>query len=345
MASANSTFSLALDGIFAEVLLGSGSTQTSNIKFEVNNKAKTNESYNNVNEKGAQYTVTITIKSDNKHVKGDIIIKQVFYVLNDYQPYAFNPNYYNDETKSVRTKGKVVGDKWVMQMNIEEVFQMKNGRDIFAYFADGNNVESNPEIEFAFRNASHAGIAYGAPAFNDHVLGLTEPMSVASKTAEMQYAVTLKNTERMVRNFDVVFDNPFKAGSAAQVSIDGNKIGGDYVNTASSVKVVDISNQNIYSWSSNNLALSSVAKNGYKLQESMVSVAYSFVTTEDDYKTFVGNLAPGSKFDIDANGKITYDNLGSTLVPSYTLHVEATVTFENLSVVKVIIPVKIKGQK
>ena len=111
------------------------------------------------------------------------------------------------------------------------------------------------------------------------------------------------------------------------------------------MKVVDISNQNIYSWSSNNLALSSVAKNGYKLQESMVSVSYSFVTTEDDYKTFVGNLAPGSTFDIDANGKITYDNLGSTLVPSYTLHVEATVTFENLSVVKVIIPVKIKGQK
>lgn len=294
VAQANTPFSLALDGIFAEVTLVNNATQTSNIKFEVNNKAKTDETYKNVDNKGAKYSVTITIKSDNKQVKGDVIVKQVFYVLNDYQPYVFNPNYYNEATKSVRTKGKVANGKWVMQMNIEEAFEMKNGRDIFAYFADGNNVLSNPQIAFAFRNANHAGIAYGAPEFAANVLGLTAPMSVSSKTAQMQYTVQLKNTERMVRSFDVVFDNPFKAGNAAQVSLDGNKIGGDNANAASSVKVVDISGQNIYSWVNNSLALSSIAKDGYKLNASMVNVTYKFDETESDYKTFVGNLAPGT---------------------------------------------------
>lgn len=345
-AVANNTFSLALDGIYAEVTLGNGNTQTSNIKFEVDNKAKTEESYKDVDGKGAEYTVTITIKSDNKKVKGDIVVKQVFYVKNDYQPYVFNPNFYNEATKCVRTKGKVVGGKWVMQMNIEEVFEMKGGRDIFGYFADGNNVESTPQIEFAFRTASHAGIAYGAPDFADHVLGLTAPLAVASKTAQMQYTVTLKNTERMTRPFDVVFDNPFKSGNAATVTIDGNKIGGDTANAAKSLSVVDLSNQTIYSWVGSGLALSSVATStqGYNLTPAMVSVDYKFVTTDSDYQKFVGNLAPGSTFTIDSNGVIIYDNLGSTLVPTYHLNVEATVTFENISVVKVNIPVTVQGE-
>ena len=295
---------------------------------------------------GSEYTVSISIKSDNKKVKGDIVVKQVFYVKNDYQPYVFNPNFYNEATKCVRTKGKVVGGKWVMQMNIEEVFEMKGGRDIFGYFADGNNVESTPQIEFAFRTASHAGIAYGAPDFADHVLGLTAPLAVASKTAQMQYTVTLKNTERMTRPFDVVFDNPFKSGNAATVTIDGNKIGGDTANAAKSLSVVDLSNQTIYSWVGSGLALSSVATStqGYNLTAAMVSVDYKFVTTDSDYQKFVGNLAPGSTFTIDSNGVIIYDNLGSTLVPTYHLNVEATVTFENLSVVKVNIPVTVQGE-
>ncbi len=351
-ALANTTFSLALDGIYAEVTLGNGNTQTSNIKFEVDNKAKTEESYKDVDGKGAEYTVTITIKSDNKKVKGDIVVKQVFYVKNDYQPYGFNPNFYNEATQLVRTKGRQEGGKYVMQLNIvEHVFAMKNGRNILEYFADGNNVESTPQIEFALRTKDdkgntydHAGIAYGAPHFADHVIGLTAPLAVASKTAHMQYTVTLKNTERMTRYFDIVFDNPFKSGNAAAVTIDGNKIGGDTANAAKNLSVVDLSNQTIYSWVTSGLALSSYATSDYYLTPEMVSVDYKFVTTDPDYQKFVGNLPPDS-FTIDANGVIHYDNkISSTLVPTYHLNVVATVTFEKISVVKVNIPVTVQGE-
>lgn len=350
-ALANTTFSLALDGIYAEVTLGNGNTQTSNIKFEVNNKAKTEESYKDVDGNGAKYTITITIKSDDKKKRGDVVVKQEFYVKNDYQPYVFNPNFYNEATDCVRTKGKVVGGKWKMQMSIEEVFEMKGGRDIFDYFADGNNVESTPEIEFAFCTKDdkgnpydNTGFAYGAPHFADHVLGLTAPLAEASKTAHMQYTVTLKNTERMTRPFDVVFDNPFKSGNAATVTI-YDKIGGDTANAAKSLSVVDYKNQTIYSWVGSGLALSSLATStsGYNLTPEMVSVKYKFVE-DSEYQKFVGNLAPDS-FTYDENtGVIHYDSLGAGLVPTYHLNFEATVTFENISVVKVNIPVTVQGE-
>ena len=344
-AVADSPFSLAQDGIFCEVTLGSGNTETSAIKFEVNNLCKTDETYKNVDGRGAEYTVAITVKSDNKKVKGDVIVKQVFYVLNDYQPYKPNPNYaYSDNPIVVRTKGKVVNNQWVMQMNIEEVFEMKGGRDIFQYFADGNNVASTPEIAFGFRSTTHYGIEYNGSTFPAHVVGLTAPLATATKTAEMKYTVMLVNGEEMVRPFDIIFRNPFKAGDAAAVTIDGNKIGGSTANAASSVKVVDLDNQLIYSWVNNALGLSSLAKDGYKLDDSMVSVSYAWVTGESDYQTFVGNLAPNTTFTL-TDGVVTFNNLGATLERSYTLHIKATVTFKDLSEVYVTIPVKIKGSK
>lgn len=77
----------------------------------------------------------------------------------------------------------------------------------------------------------------------------------------------------------------------------------------------------------------------------MVSVAYKWDTSEADYKTFVNNLAPGTTFSeqIAADGIVTFNNLGATLERSYTLHVKATVTFDDLSEVSLTIPVEVKG--
>lgn len=334
-----------VQGLFSEILLGNAPTQTSNIQFEINNLCLTNQTYGPFNPVGpATYTITITIPSDNKQVKPNIVITRVFTVLNDYQPYKANPNYkVSDDPITVMTKGKVVGGSWAMQMSIAETFEMRSGRDIFSYFADNNNVASTPIIDFDFVGA-HNGIAYGAPKFSDHVVGLTAPLTSASVDANMQYTVFLLNGEKINRPVKIIFTNPFKAGNSGSVSINGNKIGGDSANAATQVKVVDTNNEDIYKWSNNALSLTSLATNSYKLTGNIVSVSYAFNTTETDYRNFVGNLAPGTIFGIDsATGVISFDNLGATLQPSYTLHVKATVTFEDLSQVVCTIPVMIKG--
>lgn len=55
-------------------------------------------------------------------------------------------------------------------------------------------------------------------------------------------------------------------------------------------------------------------------------------------------LDPASTFSIDpVTGIVTYENLGSALIPSYNLTVKATVTFANLSQVECLIPFEVKG--
>lgn len=344
-ATANNEFVLDQDGIKCNVTLGNNTTETSKIEFNVNNKCKTDDSYQNVNGRGAQYTVTITVKADNES-RGDVIVTQVFQVLNDYTPYLFNKNYYNEAIKAVETKGKVVDGKWSLQMDIEEVFAMVDGQNIFQYYSSAkNNVAADPAISFGFTSASHTGIDY-TQGDNTGTVKLTAPLNVnePSKTAHMQYEITLKNGEKMIKPFDIIFKNPFKSGSdIASVTINGNKIGGDKADASESVKIVDLENEVIYSWVNDALALSDLATNGYKLASDMVSVAYAWDETEQSYKTFTGNLAPGTTFTLE-DGEIAFDNLGATLVPSYTLHINATVTFKDLSEIVVRIPVVIKGQ-
>ena len=162
----------------------------------------------------------------------------------------------------------------------------------------------------------------------------------------MSYKVQLVNGENIIRPFDVEFDNPFKAGSAAQLTLRANDLGVVTVNTATSVKIEDLNNETILSWINNHLALSSVATDKYKLNASMVSVLYDFDETETSYKNIKQQLTPDSKFEVDKNtGVVTFYNGGSSLVPTYTVHVVATVTFRDLSVIEVRIPVLIKGEK
>lgn len=345
--TANSTVSLVAEGVSCEATLGDGNTQTANIKFSVNNNVKTQNTYKNVDNKGAEYTVTITIASDSKTTRGDVKIVQKFYVLDKCVPYGFNPNYYAGDVDGkkdvVITKGKLVDGTWALEMNISEVFEMLNGQNIFGYY---NTVNNAAAISFSLNPDPQSGISYVESGSNG-TISLTAPLTTTHKFAGMKYTVTLVNGETCEFFFNIMFKNPFVAGNCDKVSLDGNARGAVTCDVKPSVLVVEADNasQEIYSWNaaSNALELSSVAQNPYHVTTS--TVTYEFVRNSD-YNTFVGNLDPAATFGIDpATGVVTYDNLGATLIPTYNLTVKATVTFSNLSQVECLIPFEVKGQR
>ena len=341
-AFANTPFILYRDGIRCETLLNDGDTQTANIAFFIDNKVKTENTYKDFDGKGAQYVVTLTIKSDNNKVKPDIVVKQVFYVREDCKAYEFNPNYYAGDIEGhkdvVITKGKIVNNTWKLEMQISEVFKMIDGKNIFQYYNTINNVNG---IEFTLIDPK-TGVKYTYNrAQNNGTLELTAALDKASLYAKMKYDLLLENGEKCTFEFNVKFVNPFVAGKSEAVVLNGNAVGAVTVKTAPQVLVNDLDGKAIYKWLTNALGLTDLAKNTYKVAEP--TVKYEFVKDEA-YNTFVGNLDPKATFKIDAStGVITYDNLGATLVPSYNLKVKATVTFANLSVVTCEIPVTVKG--
>lgn len=345
-AQANNTFTITNDGISCETTLGSSDTQTSNIKFSVDNKVKTENTYKDFDGKGAQYVVTITIPSNNKAVRGDVVVKQTFYVREDCKEYTFNPNYYAGTVQGkenvVITKGKVVGGSWKLEMNISEVFQMINNRNIFSYF---NTVNNATAINFALDPAGQPNVSYTQSSGNG-TIALTAPLTTKELFAGMKYDVTLVNGEKCTFKFNILFRNPFVATKGAALSLNGNEIGKVEVDTKPSVLVNDVDGKAIYSWnaSSRALVLSSLALNGYKLNASDVTVTYAFKNTQA-YKDFTNNLDPASTFGINAStGVVTYENLGAVLIKSYDLEIEATVSFGNISKVTCSIPFSVKGQ-
>ncbi len=347
-APANGTFSKADYGVSCEVALGSGNTQTANIKFMVNNDVLTQNTYKNVDGKGAEYTVTITIPSNNKAARGDVKIVQKFYVLDECKEYDFNPNFYagtvNGKPNVVITKGKLINGKWTLEMNISEVFKMIGGKNIFEYFNTVNNAKS---IQFSLDPATQTDVTYTQSATNGTVKlvkALTEDYIFAS----MKYEVELVNGEDCEFHFNIKFNNPFTNGVSKGLELNGNITGEAKVDVKPSVIVVESDNRNqaIYSWNSTakGLVLSDVANNVYKV--AAPTVKYEFVK-DAEYNTFYGNLdiQHGAKFEIDpSTGMVTYDNLGATLIPSYNLQVKATVTFADLSEVVCYIPFTVKGK-
>lgn len=324
-------------GIEVETLLNSGETQTSNIKVDINEKVLTQNSYDNVNNKGAQYTVTVTIPSDNKKVLGDIVLTQVFYVKETCTAYKFNPLYWNADKKVAEVNGTAVNNQWVMDMKIAEVFEMIKGENIFGYFKNVNNAK---DIDFSLEPSTQKGVAYDE---TNNVISLNAPLSTPTLTAGMKYVVTLDNKETCTFKFDVEFINPFIAGTAKAVSLNGNQIGGATTEAAPSVVV----NQSVepyaavYAWDSaaKKLALTKAAASYYVAEP---TVKYEFVK-DKAFEAFDGQLnKEKTTFKIDeTTGVVTFHNGGARLQNDHNLTVKATVTFDDLSVVTVNIPLTI----
>jgi len=359
-AQADLPYVLNQNGIICETTLGSGDTQTSNISFKVDNKAKTDITYKNVDGKGAEYVVTITIPS-NQSKEGYVLVKQKFYVLNTFKGYEFNPNYYagtiDGKPNVVITKGKVVDGKWKLEMNISEVFKMIGGKNIFEYYNTINNVDN---IKFSLYPDPQEGVGYQdvtTPDVNG-LISLTAPLEDEYKFAGMKYVVDFVNEElceyclvkdesgKYVKKslaFNVQFQNPFRGTIGQSVTL-MDASGLQTVPTASEVLVNDVNGKAIYSWSKSSeaLVLTTLAKDTYKVGTPRVS--YAFDTTSQDYKNFTSQLDPQSTFEIDeTTGVISYENRGAALIPSYTFNVIVTVTFDGLSVIECEIPFTIKG--
>ncbi|MCS3212142.1 hypothetical protein NXX89_11965 [Bacteroides thetaiotaomicron] len=172
---------------------------------------------------------------------------------------------------------------------------------------------------------------------------LTEAMTKRDDVKNMTYKVTLVNDEICNFNYNIVFVNPFVAGTTNGISIYGNGIGENTGATMPQVVVKDNEGSNIYSYNntSKTLVLSSKATDTYKLTNDIVSVEYAFVENAA-WTELTSNMSKDSRLEVDdATGVVTWKNQGSTLVKDYNLTVTATVTFKDLSVVICNIPVKL----
>lgn len=340
------------EGILMRINLNDDATKTSAIKLGVNNKVKTQNTYKNVDGKGAKYTVTITIPANEDDLAyGDIVLTQVFYVKETCQPYNFNENYYfesyGNHKNCIVVKGKLEGtpQHWVMSSKVSEHFAMIDGKNIFAYYnTEVKNVKENG-LSFKWTNAT--GVTPATEFSTDQDVALSAAISTEELVKEMQYTVTLINEEKCNVKYNVIFVNPFKKTTAALTTIKGNEIGQTTVETMPKVKVVDNSNRDIYSYRSadNGLVLSALATGTYKLTNDIVSVSYAVEETKE-WNDFKAQLTAGSTLEVDpTTGVVTWNNEGTTLAKDLLFTVKATVTFEDLSVVICDIPVKLAAEQ
>ena len=335
-------------GLLLNIKLNDDATKTSAIKVGINNLIKTQNTYKDVDGKGAKYSVKIIIPSnDTSH--GDIVLQQVFYVKEECVAYTYNPLYYNETYKSL-ADGKTYKDcivvkgqensGWEMSSVVSEHFENNEaGENIFIYYNKVNNVKA---LQFQWASGVTGVSPSPLASFStDQTVKLTEPMTERDDVKNMTYQVTLENGETCDFAYNIVFINPFVATKATGIKIFGNGIGVNTGATMPEVLVKDNEGSAIYSYSSTAtvLVLSDKATNTYKLNADMVSVEYAFVE-EGDWAILDKNMSANSELKVNATtGVVTWKNEGSTLTRDYNLTVIATVTFKDLSVVKCEIPV------
>lgn len=347
-------------GIYCTVNFQESATTTTQIKVTTDPYVHTEnytvngqKPYKNVDGKGAQYTVTITIPATNKEVSNDIVITQVFYVKDNFQPYTFNPNYeigdFNGYTDCVITKGKVVNNDWAMQLYMADAFQTitQGGvkKDLFSYYntAKGyKGVASEPVFSIDNQpQGNNVDVTYA-----NKTVALTKILGAQYKYVKMHYTVNLLNGESKNFPMTVVFQNPFKSGDKIDaLSINGNAATAQTANAAEKVSIIDIANQGILAWDSKSkaLALSKYAQDGYMLEASDVNISYAFDTNDASWKE-LANVLPAGALTVDTNGVVTYKN-NATLAVSYTVYVKVTAEFGDFSQVICRVPVEMKGLK
>lgn len=338
----------SIPGLSLQIDLNAAAGTTSVVKVGTNNKVKTENTYKDMGN-GAQYKVTITIKSDDTTQHGNFILTQVINVKDDCKYYEFNPNYYFNSWNNVAgdyivVKGKVAGTPatWQLTSQLSEHFKLIGSQNIFAYYGTATDPVKNVQAGSLVFDWTETDALPAGNITTDQTLQLNHAMSVSEEIKNMNYEFTLVNGETCKTAYKVVFVNPFVAGSPAAVTLNGNAVGAQNVATAPSVIVKDKAGDDIYKWNATALALTTKATNDYKVAAPTVSYAW---VADANYNSFVSQLTnPATQLQLNAaTGAVTWDNEGATLANSHNLKVEATVTFAGLSIVKVVIPVTIKA--
>ena len=336
-----------IPGVIFGIMLNKGEQTTSNINLGINNLIKTENTYKDVDGKGAKYVVEIVIPSDNKKVYGDFRLVQEFYVREDCKNFTYNPLYYYDNfagaSNCIVVKGQL-NTSWEMSSVVSEHFEKINGKSVFQYYNTVNNVKS---LEFQWKSGV-TGVTPGADQVQkaDFTVALRQAMTKGTEVKNMTYKTVLVNGEECNFNYNIVFVNPFKAGTGKTISVYGNGIGENIGETMPQVLVMDNDNDIVYSYDVNagSLALSDKATDDYKV--AVPTVTYAFDDTEADYKELVNNMSQGSILEVDASsGVFTWKNEGARLKRDYNLTVIAKVTFANLSEVQCRIPVVLTATK
>lgn len=342
-ATADQLVSFIHEGIEFEVMLNKGETQTSNIKIGVNNKVKTENTYKDMNGLGAEYKVTVTIPSNNKEQRGDIVLSQIFNVKEDCQKFVYNPLYLEGENTIV-VKGQLnAANTWEMSSVVNEHFERIDGKNIFQYYSNINNIAVNG-LSFQWATGT-TGVTPDASVVNtnDFTVALDGAMTESEVIKNMTYKTTLINGETCNFNYNIKFINPFVATEGTGIEVYGNGIGENKGDVKTQLLVNDTEGDAIYRWNGTSLVLTSKATTDYKL--AVPTVTYAFDEDNADYQTIKANMSAGSILNIDNQGVFTWKNEGAKLTRDYTLSVKATVTFEDLSEVVCTIPVVLKAEK
>ena len=290
--------------------------------------------------------MTITIPSDNKKVKGDVVLTQKFYVREDCTSFEYNPlsyvQYYTDKddpTKSYKDAIIIIGQQqtpggWKMMGLVNDHFMRIDNKSIFEYYNTINNV-TNLEFDPAGILPPAGVIVEGIG--NNMSVRLNHAMTTKDEVYVMNYKTTLKNGETCDFQYHIVFINPFVSGTAQGGNIDINSRSLVTLNVAEKVFVKDTKSKDIYKWNatSSQLKLTDEATNVYVLDPSQVSVSYKFDETSAGYKELSGNMGTGSILNCNPlTGEVTWKNVGNEYQKDITIPVIATVTFENLSKVE-----------
>lgn len=342
------TDNTSIPGIALAINLNESNVQTSDIRIDVDNKVNTENTYKNINGKGAEYTVTITIKANDNTAHGDFILTQKFYVKDNHKPYVLNELYQIPGQNSVQVKGQLSSttSTWEMSSVVSEHFQKIAGENVFTYWKKPEYVNAAGNLSFVWEVGT-TGVTPITAFTTDQAVALDGAMTEDTQTKVMTYTVPLANGEECVFDYNIIFLNPFQGKTPSAVKLYGNGIGENKVDVRPQVNVVDRENDLIYSWDNTlsvpALVLSSKATGTYHV--AAPTVTYAFDNTEADYVTLTSQMSANSDLNIDANGTVIWKNEGTTLQKDLTLTVIATVTFEDLSEVTVRIPVTLTKNK
>jgi len=354
--SADAAYDTKAKGVRVQINLNKAEQTSSYVKVSVDDTVLTDHTYG---KGGAKYNVEITVKSKDPKVHGDFVFTQEFTMVDNHKFYTFNPLYHFTKSSSygsiagvtnddiIVVKGQVKDDAWVMSSVVSEHFIKKNNLNIFNYYANDTDVPKVTGIKFDWVDDPVEDVTPDTEQTADFEVALDGAMESEYLVKAMRLTQTLENGEECSNDYDIVFVNPFVAGSANTLKIYGNGVGEQTVNVEPEVRVMDKDSDAIYTYSVNDrkLVLSSKATGEYKVIDSKVKVAYAFDEESEDYKTVTANMSDGSVLDVDDAGVVTWKNEGATLTKDYKLAVIATVTFEDLSVVECKIPVTLSATK
>lgn len=351
-------------GIWVEGKLGENGvgTQTVNISLKLNNTVKTQTYYDPVYdaEKGARYEVVVNLKSDNTIFAPDITLTMPFYVKETCVPLPYNtPLYFNEDGEYSIARGEIVDGDYKFFSNIEQVFQLKNNMNIFEYFNKEVAGANGAMIDLYNHNAKEFNVALDPEVkanekfvydADSHKLTLADGVLLPSDpeylTAKMNVEVVLENNLTCNYTFNVRFYNPFYAGAATAITLDGTIPGGD--SKTAQAYVYNIKNGDpkknvaniVWNGATNKLG---AAATTYSLERGNCSINFAWVK-DANYDAVVNSLNdPEKQLTLGAaDGKIFYQ-CSNKLLKDVTCQIKATVTLSPISTVELLIPVTFKG--